>query len=463
MNHDSKDIRLRTVSGDSQPSQQATAKLVPLFTHTATEIMDLPQAFFSRRRLLAGTLSSAAIVNLAAQESDSNEPIRNWTQLRTQWVFNPRLAYFDTARIAPSTRAMLVAEYRALESLHSDPLGFFREKYSATAMQSLCGSLARWLDCAADELCFTAGATQGLQQYAQQLSLQAGDEVIVHAQLPPSLLEFWSQQSRKLGLVVKSVDLPSPLLNSAQVVAAFENALGERTRVLMCSHVQALDGAILPVRELASLARSRNALSLIDGSLSLGALQFSLRDLGCDVYASSFAHWLNGPSAAGLLYLRRDLHAALTPQDISATPLYTYEWPHLAGLWPTGVMSAATQLQSLPLALRLQERLGRARIEARLLELQTYARLQVQTLPDLEFLTPNEAGMYLQLLSVRPVRSASQLANWLRTNDQVIVSGISNTTIDSRLANVLRIALNVYNSFDDIDRMVLGLRRALRT
>lgn len=425
--------------------------------------MDLPQATLSRRRLLTGAISGTIITQVGAQTVDTDEVVTSWTQLRSQWVLNPRLAYFDTARMAPRTRAMLVAEYRALEALHSDPAAFFRDRYSADDIKTLCNRLANWLDCTADELCFATDAASGLQGYAQQVPLQVGDEIVLHTQLPPALHEFWQQQARNRGLVVKLVNLPVPLLNSAQVVTAFENALSDRSRILMCSHVQKLDGAILPIKELAALARSRNVLSLIDGSLSLGALQFSLSDLGCDAYGSSFAHWLNGPEA-GLLYLRRDLHATLNTNSVTQPQLDTHDWPYLAGLLPTVITTNASQLQVLPLALGLQERIGRARIEARLLELQTYARLQVQTLADVETLTPTQPGMYLHLLSVRPLhRNAEQLANWLRTNDQVLVSAIGAASIDPTLTNVLRISLNLYNSFDDIDRMVMGLRRALRS
>ena len=434
--------------------------------------MDSPPINYSRRQIVAGALTGSALLQTmtqlgtanSAQPAETRQGPINWQQIRTQWVLNPRLAYFDTARSAAVMRAMLVAEYRALEAFHTDPQGFIRNNYGATAMQSLCTRLARWLDCGADELCFTDSAVGGLLTYAQQLPLQAGDEVILHAQLPQAVLDFWHQQARDRGLVVKTVELPVPLPESAQVVAAFENELSDRSRILMCTHVQPVDGSILPIHELATLARSRGIFSLIDGSFSLGALQFSLHDLACDAYGCSFAHWLNGPAATGLLYLRRDLHAALSP-DFSTghEQLDTNHWPHLASLRPASVIRAATQLQTLPVAMDFQEKLGRARIEARLLELQTYAQLQLDDLADLELLTTTQPGMHLHLLSLRPMKQdAEQLANRLSNSDQIIVSGIRNAAAHPSLKNVLRISLNIYNSFDDIERLVQALRQNLR-
>lgn len=434
--------------------------------------MDPRKFQLSRRRLLA---SAAAAVTAAATPTGgavaqsalapSTSPDL-WRQASEQWVMNPRLAYFDTARFAPGTRAMLAAEYRASEALHHDPQAFFRDEFNAASVQSLCARLGQWLDCSADELCFSRNATQGLLHFAQQVPLQAGDEVVIHSQLPQPLRKFWEQQARLRGLVLKSVELPLPIANAAQVVAAFENALSERTRVLMCSHVQELDGAILPIRELGALAHKQGALCLVDGSFSLGALQFSLASLGCDVYGSSFGHWLNGPATTGLLYVRRELHARLGEQfnSGSTTLLDTVGWPQLAGRWHAALLETPVQFQMLPLALDFQERMGRARIEARLRALQIYARLRLQALSGLEWLTPNQPGLSLHILSVRSnARSAEQIAEQLRRNDSVIVSGLATQDGGNpSLSNVLRIAFNVYNSHDDIDRLVLGLQRAIR-
>jgi selenocysteine lyase/cysteine desulfurase len=103
---------------------------------------------------------------------------------------------------------------------------------------------------------------------------------------------------------------------------------------------------------------------------------------------------------------------------------------------------------------------GRPRIEARLRELQTYARLRLQSIEGLQLLTPVQPGMWLQILSARSARrNAKDLADWLRNNDKVIVSH-ANATQDGM--NVLRVSLHVYNSHDEIERLTQGLQRALR-
>jgi len=249
-----------------------------------------------------------------------------------------------------------------------------------------------------------------------------------------------------------------------QVLAAFDNAISERTRVLVCSHVQHGDGALLPVRELCQLARARGLISMIEGTMTLGALQFSVAELGCDIYAGSLCHWLNGPPQLGVLYVREAGRSMLHDDPaVDADPTLLRDvssWPALQRRWPGNVIQRASQLQSVPTALGWHETLGRARIEARLRELQLYTRMRLQNLEGLQIMTPSVPGMWLQLLSIKSNRrSSTTLAEWLRSNDKVIVSGFTGTEDG---LNGLRISLHLYNSHDEIERLVQGLQRALR-
>lgn len=387
-----------------------------------------------------------------------------WALARAQLVLNSRLAYFDTAQFGPISRAVIAGEYRAREALQTDPYGFFSEQYATQAVQTLCQRLGTWLDCGADELCFTRGAVAGLIQCGQALNLQAGDEILINAQLPDALRRFWNQQARQRGLLLKIINLPVPLNSNDEVLKAFESNMSERSRVLACSHIQQGDGAVLPIRELCQLAKARNIVTMIDGTLSFAALQFSVRELGCDVYGASLSHWLNGPQQTGVLYVRNELQTTLPDEFANVAEITLASnratWPRLLRRWPNDFIDQAPQFQSLPTALAWQESLGRPRIEARLRELQTYVRLRLQSISGLELLTPVQPGMWLHMLSVRSAkRSATELADWLRNNDKVIVSSI-NATQDGM--NVLRISLHVYNSHDEIERLTQGLQRALR-
>jgi len=415
---------------------------------------------------LAG-LGAAASSGLYAEDSSSDASSSSasgqWQAVRGQLVLNPKSAYFDTAAAGPATRAVLAAEYRALEAQHTDEQDFYAARYNAQAVQQLCIRVASWIGCSADELTLTRGAQAGLQLFATNFDfqpvLQPGDEIVLCNQLSASLQAFWTRWARQRGLSIKTVMLPSPLLNDAQVIGAFNAALSQRSRLVVFSHVQHTDGAILPVAELCRVARENKTISAVEGALALGATNVSMLDFDCDVYASSFTHWMNGPQHTGVLFVRRELLAQLQSLShplVEMLDLNTAMWPALIGRLPQDFIDYAPQFQALMQALLLQEGLGKSVITARIRELCSYARLQLQS-ANMQIMTPVPGQMWSNILTIRAANPrVADLINYLRRTDQVTIGGMNIPN-----GSLLRMSFHVYNSLDDVDRLVRGLTRAM--
>jgi selenocysteine lyase/cysteine desulfurase len=64
---------------------------------------------------------------------------------------------------------------------------------------------------------------------------------------------------------------------------------------------------VLPVKELAALARSKGILSAVDGAHVPGMMKLNLHDLGCDMYSASPHKWLQAPKGSGFLYVRDEV------------------------------------------------------------------------------------------------------------------------------------------------------------
>jgi isopenicillin-N epimerase len=72
------------------------------------------------------------------------------------------------------------------------------------------------------------------------------------------------------------------------------------TKVLLVSHVSTGNGAILPVKEIASAARERGVITVIDGAHAIGAIPVHLDSLeGADFYGGNFHKWFLGPEGTG--------------------------------------------------------------------------------------------------------------------------------------------------------------------
>jgi hypothetical protein len=275
-------------------------------------LIHLMPVSMNRRDLLTAAAglaaAGAADISFAQNGSMPSSSRELWQWARTQAMLDHQHGiYLDVASAGPTVRAAMANEYRAREIQTQNLVRASAAGYWATETTRIATRIATFLGCTADEICFTRGAGEALSFVAGGIDLSEGDEVLTSAREHPTALAPWFALARRRGIAIKQVELPAPLQAPEQVVEAFKAAITERTKVLAFSHVQHSDGAVLPVAELAQLARERNLISVVDGAQALGMLDFQLRDLGCDFYAGSFHKWVGGSHGTGVLYVRRDM------------------------------------------------------------------------------------------------------------------------------------------------------------
>jgi isopenicillin-N epimerase len=427
----------------------------------------------SRRTLLASALAAGPLLGAGPLQAQTAGELPNsarelWQWVRTQPVLDSQVTYLDTAGAGPTWRAAMAVEYRAREQQSTElPANMFNDRW-ASESRRLAERFAAFCGCDADELVFTHGAGEALGQVIAGLDLNSGDEVVIGNQEHPAALSPWLFLARRRGIVIKQVRLPSPLTTPQEVLDLFAAAITSRTRVLAFSHVQYGDGAVLPVRELCGMAKQTNLISVVDGAQALGMLSLQLRELGCDFYAASCHKWLGGCHGTGLLFVRREMLDRLWPvhpRGIDATPP-AYTPTDAAGnndvptalhkfgnvvpqLWPA--------LRGTVAALDFHDQISRSRIEARIRELAVYARLRLQPLTGLKFLTPARPGLWAGILAFRvPGRDAAEMAGMLARNNRVHVRALRWPQSDE---GALRVALHIFNSPDDIDRLAQAMKQ----
>jgi selenocysteine lyase/cysteine desulfurase len=385
------------------------------------------------------------------------------------------VTYLDTGSLGPMLRIAMVAEYRARENANFDPAAYWQTRLSSQSMTGLLGRIGAFVGCDADELALTSGATEALNLISNGLELAAGDEVVTTAHEHPAALYAWLLQAKRRGVIVKQVPLPMPLTAPEQPLGLIAAQVTPRTRVLAFSHIQYTDGAMLPVKELCAFARQRNIISVVDGAQALGAAQLSLRDLGCDFYAASLHKWLAAPYGMGLLYVRREMLDSVAPLCVDAASGWRDTdrfdrspvaedmrdtWPATLRKLGSTFRYAGPLLNALEATLDMHERIGRERIEARVRELAIYTRLRLQQLRGLQILTPSHPAMWNGIMSVRPLESSSAaLANGLLREERIATKSINHPDIG---LDALRICTHIFNSHEEIERLLQSLSRRLR-
>lgn len=286
-------------------------------------------------------------------------PVDTWSTgvaaLRARFpVFARGVAYLNTGTNGPVPAS---AELAAREALHAATVAgrsgaaYFERWVSAPAAR-LRARAAAWLGAAPDEVALTRSTTDGINIALAALPLRAGDEVVTSDEEHPGLLAPLARLAATRGVRVRT----APLRELA-------NAVGPRTRLVACSHVSWVSGAVAPVADLAATG----VPLLYDGAQALGAIAVDVRALACDFYAAPAQKWLCGPNGLGFLYVRGELVRELEPPWPSYESLADTVEP-LARRWHRDARRFDTADPAPPLlawalaALDELERVGRAKI-----------------------------------------------------------------------------------------------------
>jgi selenocysteine lyase/cysteine desulfurase len=123
--------------------------------------------------------------------------------------------------------------------------------------------------------------------------------------------------ARKHGVSFKVMDLSAcldALVTPERAIAEFEAFLRrERPSVMVVPHAIYKNGCVLPVAELASVARQWGCLLIVDGAQGPGMLTVDISRMGVDVYSASMHKWFCGGPSTGFLYIRPSVLGLIRP------------------------------------------------------------------------------------------------------------------------------------------------------
>jgi L-cysteine/cystine lyase len=151
-----------------------------------------------------------------------------------------------------------------------------------------------------DAIALTHGTTDGMNVAAWSIDWQPGDHAVTTSlEHPGGIAALYALRDRGLA-TVDFLDIGDGG-DDERTLAAFERAIGPRTRYLAVSHVAWGTGARLPVAEIAARAHAVGAVVAVDGAQAAGAIPVDMDGLGADFYAIPAQKWLLGPEGMGAL------------------------------------------------------------------------------------------------------------------------------------------------------------------
>ena len=227
---------------------------------------------------------------------------------------NPNLAYLDSAAMALKPDAVIEAVddyYNKLGvNVHR---GVYRLSYEATdKYEEARNVIAKFLNCAFEEVVFTRGSSASLNLVASSYGLnflKPGDEVITSELEHHSSHMPWFNVCERTGAKLKYVELDK---DNRITVENFKKVLTKNTKVVALTYVSNVMGYITPIKEIIKLAHEVGAIVTVDGAQAVPHMKVDVKDLDCD-FLSFSGHKLCGPTGIGVLYGKLDLLEKMPP------------------------------------------------------------------------------------------------------------------------------------------------------
>jgi isopenicillin-N epimerase len=406
------------------------------------------------RRSLLGTAAAATAMPAFAASDE------RWAQIAARYDVTRKVVQLEHGNWGMMAKPVL-ATYRAqIERVNRDT-SFYARREMPGEIEAIRARVAQEMGVDRQELAFTRNATEAMRALILGYNRLRPGDAVLHADLDYDSMQACMESLKaRRGVAVIKIALPQPATYQALIdayAAAF--AANPHIRMVLLTHVSHRTGLVLPVAEIAAMARAKGIDALVDAAHSVGQIDFKLPDLGADFIGINLHKWIGAPLGVGAIIIRG---GRLTDIDLdSAEPDAD---PHdIRARVHTGTPDYAAQL-TVPAALDFQASVGLAAKEARLKALRDRWVRPARGLPGIEILTPDDPRCYGAITSFRlPGRTshADNVALAALLLEKYGIFAVHRDGLGS--GSCVRVTPALATSMADVDRLIVALREIAQT
>ena len=251
-------------------------------------------------------------------------------------------------------------------------------------------------------------------------------------------------------------------------VSVFQKLLEKKPKLVAFTHVSNVLGTVNPVKELTALAHKAGAKVLVDACQSIAHLPVDVHNLNCDFLVFS-GHKLYGPFV-GVLYGKKELLETMPPYQsgghmIKKVNLESSTWADLPHKFEAGTASIADVI-GLGSAVDFINKVGIKRISNLESRITNYVLKEMLKIKNLEIYGPKDSKNRIGVISFNlrgmPAHDLASILDSkgiaVRTAHHCAMPLHDKLGIESSA----RISLAIYNTKQDIDKFMAGLKYAAK-
>nr|WP_295868041.1 cysteine desulfurase [uncultured Chitinophaga sp.] len=408
------------------------------------------------------------IANIETAALDVKQ-IRKDFPILQELVHGKPLVYLDNGATTQKPLTVIETEARYYEEYNSNVhRGVHHLSQEATnAYEKAREIVAGFINAAhTHEVIFTKGTTDGINLVANTMGrrfLKEGDSVIISAMEHHSNIVPWQIACEESGATLKVI----PINEKGELqMDAFTALLDDTVKMVAVTYVSNTMGTINPVEDIIAQAHARNIPVLLDAAQAIQHMTIDVQALQVDFLVFS-GHKIYGPTGIGVLYGTTEWLNKLPPYQGGGDMIKTVTFaktiynelpykfeagtPHIAGAIGLGA------------AIRYLQQTGLDKIQQWEEQLQAYALEQLRQIDGIRFIgdAARRSGAISFLVhDIHPF----DLGELLDQQGIAVRTGhhCCEPLMDEfKIPGTVRASLTFYNTKEDIDKLVAGIKRAV--
>ena len=318
-----------------------------------------------------------------------------------------------------------------------------------------------------EEIIFSKNASESLNLIAYSYglnNLKENDEVVLSIMEHHSNLVPWQYVTKKTNSILKYMYINDEFELSKEEI---ESKITNNTKIVAITHVSNVLGTINNVKEIIKYAHKKGAIVVVDGSQSIPHMKIDIKDLDADFFVFS-GHKMFAPLGIGVLYGKKEILNKMNTFLMGGDMIeYVYEQETTFAPLPNKFEAGTQNVEGvigLGAAIDYIQKIGYENIEKIESELVAYAREELQKLEFIKLYMPKDPNHHSSVVSfnienVHP----HDVASILDSNNVCVRSGNHCAQPLLRFLGIdstCRASFSIYNTKQDIDTLVLSLKKA---
>ncbi len=406
---------------------------------------------------------------------------------------HPELVYLDNAASTQTPVSVIQAmdeyytKYRA--NIHRGIYDLSQQ--STEEYERARAKVAQFINAEKEEIVFTSGTTHGLNLLARSLAknLQPGDNIVLtrlehHANLVP-----WQQIAKEKGVEIRFIDLDLQMeemdgddlvfanMQNKFPIAKFsgpftldtssaQKLIDKNTKIVSFSLVSNVLGNITHANEIIDVAKQYGAITIVDAAQAMAHIPLDIKNLDCDFLVFS-GHKMYGPTGIGVLYGKKERLQILDPyfyggDMVSIVTYQDAQWADIPVRFEGGTPNIAGAI-GLGAAVEFIESIGWNNLIDHEVRLTERLFSELQKIEGVKIIGPefgeSRIGVVSFVLEGIHTHDVAEILN----RDHVCIRGGHHCAMPLMqylgLPGTNRVSVGIYNSLEDIDRLVSALQK----